>query len=853
MAAAHRTTPLMFRMPSPRPLFAAVLVWSLVVALGSAQTLLEVQPIPVSALPALAPVAGQPIVVKDLDGDGDDDLVACENTLLVVLRQQAGVFTREVVAASMTTLFLAAEDFDRDGNVDLLFGPFTSFPANVWVTIQWGDGTGHFPTAQTSSVFVPSNYTNGQLAAADVDQDNDLDVVMTAPTGAVGGILVRNNGNRTFTVAPAAQFPSLASGNAKPWFVDVDGDGASDVVLVSRDATTRLYWNNGGSFVAATTGEFPLPQTSLRELVCVDVDGDGDRDLALGGDTGPGVLLRTNAPRQLVLDPMPFGPARVLALHVIDADGDADPDVHVFSRDRDELWSNDGIGGFTFARWYGGTEGVHTVVRADMDADGDPDFLRIGNRFGVSGPIQTTLTAAWTVAGGKLEYDGVSRLPVSAYAVGNGGDIDGDGLLDVLVGNNEPSGSTIQFAPSDGRGVFAFRWAQRVGGFANGFFADLTGDGRDEYVFTVVPTAYLANTDGVLAATATPLPVPTFGSIPVGAGADIDGDSDQDLILVRSLGTNCLLCVLINNGTAFTDESATRLVGPPITGPAPAVRVGDFDQDGDVDVWLHTSSEEQIWRNQNGVLTFVPNAIPITGYWPDAGNVADLDGDGDLDLHSARRFLFNNGNGTFVPDSQRTPNTLENTSLTFSADLDDDGDLDLIGQGTAVWNDGNAFFTQAPNPMPFAFGSGNGLRHVVDLDRDGDPDAIATIANRPVVLLNQLRQFELQGLARIGGSIALHYRTRPGQAALPVAVWYLFSLGEVPATSFPEFGWLRIDLAQSFFVGPSLLPATGGDVTQQLSLPVDPALIGLFFSAQPLELRGARLRLGGFVSSWIRQ
>ena len=832
-----------------------LLVTALLVGSGLAQNLLVAQPLATLSIPM--PVLPGAMVASDLDADGDDDFVLSESTGLVILRNQGGTFVRELLATGSNTGsgFVIAQDLDLDGNTDLCISvPMFGFSSTI--RIWWGDGTGQFPTASPTDLTVPSDFAGSNAVAADVDGDLDVDLMFaTTPSfGVSGGMMLRNQGSRTFAVAPANQYPTASSGNATPSAVDVDGDGALDIVLVSANARSRLYWNNGGNFAEASLAQFPLIESSHRGLAAADFDGDGDLDLVLGGDADEGVLLRTNGPRQLVLDVAPATDIRSLAVVAADADGDGDSDLHVFHRYQDQQRSNDGSGQFATTAWFAGIDDVAVVSAADLDQDGDVDWVRIGkaNGFG-SSSMPLAVSAAYATVPGQYQYVGGSRLPISTGAVRSrpSGDIDGDQRPDLILQVGEPQGSnpaaTMQFVTPTAEGQFVYRWASRIGAVDNGFFADLSGDGRDEYIVYGQTTGYFANDAGVLATTLTPLPTPTFAPISAGVGADIDDDGDIDLLLTMTVSGYQLLRVLVNQGGTFVDETATRAVGPPIDGDYPRVFAADFDGDLDLDVWVHTADQEHIWHNQGGVLSFVPAGVPINGWGGRYATIGDLDGDGHVDLRSGRRILRNDGTGMFQSLPLIAPTTPGIDLLRFAVDLDDDGDLDLIGSGLTIWNNGSGQFTVANNVQPIQIG----VTNVVDVDADGDPDVIASISNQPVLLLNQLRQLRLEGQARVGGSVDLRYSMQPGSVPQPVFFWLAVSFATVAPVFVPDLGWVQIDPTQLSVVGPFALPASGGDLLHQEPVPNIPSLLGTLFAVQPVELRGGRLRTGNLVKTLL--
>ncbi len=578
----------------------------------------------------------------------------------------------------------------------------------------------------------------------------------------------------------------------------------------------------------------------------------------LGGYGDPGLLVCTTGLRQLAVASGASTDLRTIELQPADLDADGDLDLVVFTRDQVHERRNDGTGSFTASAFRGGCEGVIHQVRVDLDGDGDRDMLRFGLGLQVSSSILTT-TAVYTVTPNRFEMVGASRLPASSGGTGFAtGDVDGNGFADFVVTHAEPPGpiaSTIQFATNDGSGVFAFRWASRTGGYQNGFFTDLNADGRDEYVFTGYDTVngYLPNVAGAMATTKLPLPIGNATQQTTsGTGVDLDGDGDNDLIFVLGIGNNYVLRVLMNLPGGFVDESATRVSGPFGAGSYPRLHRADFDGDGDQDIWVHSWSDDQLWLYQAGVLTFAPGAIPVNGYGGSESLLGDLDGDGDVDIKSGPKVLRNQG-GTFTVVPNAVPNTFGNDAHVAAVDVDDDGDLDLVGSGVVAWNNGNAIFVNASNVLPFAYGTGIGVRVVKDFDRDGDPDVVSWNGStyRSSVLINQLRQLRLQGDADLGGVITFRHTVKPGQNALATLTILACSFAEIAPVEVSGFGWLRIDPVQAVLLGPFLLPATGGEIVHQEAVPANPALLGMFFCAQPLELRGSRLRLGNFVSTWI--
>ncbi|MBC1241531.1 S-layer family protein, partial [Nostoc sp. 2RC] len=397
---------------------------------------------------------------------------------------------------------------------------------------------------------------------------------------------------------------------------------------------------------------------------------------------------------------------------------------------------------------------------ADIDGDGDLDAF-VGERFG------NTLFYRNTGSATNPQFTAPVTNPFGLTDVGSlakptFADIDSDGDLDVFVGNfdgdtlfyrNTGSASNPQFA-APVTNPFGFSNEVLV---AAPTFADIDGDGDLDAVVgnNYGNTVFYQNQPGAtLVINFSPPSINPFGLTDEGdvatpTFADIDGDGDLDAFVGEVLGNTLFYR---NTGSA-----TNPLFAAPVTNPFGLIDVGSFvqptfadiDGDGDLDAFVGERYGNTLFYRNTGSASNPQFAAPVTNPFglTDVGlyatpTFADIDGDGDLDAFVGERFgntLFyrNNGSATNPLLAFQGTNPFGLTDVgtvatpTF-ADIDNDGDFDaFVGN-----NGGNTLFYRntgsATNPL-FAFQGTNrfGLSNVgfftkptfADIDGDGDLDA----------------------------------------------------------------------------------------------------------------------------------
>jgi len=186
----------------------------------------------------------------------------------------------------------------------------------------------------------------------------------------------------------------------------------------------------------------------------------------------------------------------------------------------------------------------------------------------------------------------------------------------------------------------------------------------------------------------------------------------------------------------FTD--VTDIAGVGDIGFGVGVAWGDYDKDGHLDIHVSNGrSGTNLLYHNNGDGTFTNTAstagVATTGYGKGA-SFGDFDNDGDLDLYvvylNGLNFLFENqGDGTFTDITSSAGVSSNNAGESVSwGDLDNDGDLDLylanfIYPNVLFINNSDGTFTNIACEAGIEDPDGGGIgSSLADYDNDGDLD-----------------------------------------------------------------------------------------------------------------------------------
>jgi hypothetical protein len=259
------------------------------------------------------------IVLADVDGDGDLDILACYSFNLVVCLNNGNATFSPAVFTTVSGQRFAMGDMDADGDLDFVS---TTYQSNA-LYIALNDGTGRFTTLPFQTSTTPLN-----LALGDVDADGDLDVVTANDTN--GAQMFLNNGTGVLVSGPSYAFTGETRSVA---LADVDADGDLDLAVGYNDTSgsNSSGWlavlANNGSGVFTAAGQRIASGGRFSQLKLGDVDHDGDLDLLTANGLTDNVSIRLNNGQGSFSGnfsvAVPTNPSQ-LVLSDLDGDGDLD-------------------------------------------------------------------------------------------------------------------------------------------------------------------------------------------------------------------------------------------------------------------------------------------------------------------------------------------------------------------------------------------------------------------------------------------------------------------------------------------------------------------------------------------------
>jgi hypothetical protein len=332
-------------------------------------------------------------------------------------------------------------------------------------------------------------------------------------------------------------------------------------------------------------------------------------------------------------------PGTVTGAALADFDGDGHPDlITCAAGEACRFLANDGQGNFTDqpGHFPAATPDTRALLAADFDGDGDLDlFLGVGT----GGP-----GVVYQNQGQGIFVDvGPGALPAGAgsFSAAAAGDLDGDGLPDLVIGGASADGTPLRVYVNAGKSdPLHFTAAAGAAPAADWVvsaiaLADFDGDGSlDVLVATTSPEEGIAlrllhNDGGALHEVDAGLPAHLPGAIRALAAGDVSGDGAADLV-VSGDGQDRLF---LNDGTGhFFDATVASM--PLDDSPGTSIALVDLDRDRHLDLVIgNDRAQTRLYLNDGaGHFSDHTPLLPIVADPTVWVGVADVNGDSASDV-----------------------------------------------------------------------------------------------------------------------------------------------------------------------------------------------------------------------------
>ncbi|MFQ5491987.1 MAG: FG-GAP-like repeat-containing protein, partial [Phycisphaerae bacterium] len=330
------------------------------------------------------------VAAADFDADGADDLAVpnwSTGQVTIMLSNGAGVFSISAQpAVGSLPRTVATGDVDRDGDVDLVVTNFTDDTLSVLLNNgdPGMDGWDGFALAVT----VPLPVSTGpfSVTVADLNGDNEPDLAV-ANQFSNNVSVVLNNGDPGADGWDGFGTALTYAAGTGPWFVTtgrIDADASLDLLVANwSDATVSVLLNNGSGVFGAPTN-LPVGQ-SPESISAADLNGDGFGDLAVANFQADTISVMMNdglggfGPRaDIGVGSYPFGAApHSLVPADLDADGDVDIAVSNNFSNNVTVMVNDGTGNLSQIFNFGSADSPDAVAAGDFDKDGKLDLVTV--------------------------------------------------------------------------------------------------------------------------------------------------------------------------------------------------------------------------------------------------------------------------------------------------------------------------------------------------------------------------------------------------------------------------------------------------------------------------------------------
>ncbi|OJY93954.1 MAG: hypothetical protein BGP13_01565 [Sphingobacteriales bacterium 40-81] len=657
---------------------------------------------------------GRNMLLADIDRDAKPDLIipnATSHEFLVLNNTSSKgniIFKSPVKYPGYSHSYMAAGDIDGDGITDLVSGDYRGSR----MTVLRNNGYGEFE----DPVQFDATGNPGGLSLGDIDGDGKIDIAACLVNVNLG-IFKNLSTSGIISLAPKSDYsPIQVTGQYLTAIADFNGDGKNDVLVTSpSDTALKIYINKikPEPFIQSfspTTGE-------MGTIVNITgVNFSGATAVSFGGIPAQSFTVNSSTSITAVVGPGSSGEVAVTNDY-----GTATktgfllgtpPVITSFAPSSARVGTSVVINGYNFNEITSGNIVYFGGVRATVTSASTTSLSVIVPAGASYSPI-TVSTRGLTAysakpfsisfpgsTGSMIQSFSGTRLQRSAGRFASFCDIDGDGKLDMVTGNqdiiiarNMSTPGNIQFAEDrsfsttmplfkpltgdldgdgkpdivsvsyDGSGIAVFRNTSTVGDISithvtnfftgvstswpsDGLIHDLDGDGKPDIVIanyssqTITIFRNLSEPGNIVFDTR--IDYNMFSYSTKITTRDIDGDNKPDLLAMSiPNGGSVFLNTSIPGKISFSNKIDYGRQPQPNS-----IYAVDMDGDEKPDMLMGSSNEKGVLAYRNismpGAITFEQKKDIFTGTGISITDVGDLDGDGKPDLLQLSTFDINN-------------------------------------------------------------------------------------------------------------------------------------------------------------------------------------------------------------------
>ena len=669
-------------------------------------------------------------LVEDLNRDGFPDILFCNFMHNYRPDQNAYIYwgsasgfdpVRRTELPAYLASGVAVADLNGDGLLDVVLanqgdelGEYQGYRFHLESYIYWGDLRGFAPSLRS---IVPT-VSARDVAVGDFNGDGAPDLAFANYNSQVRSCYIYW-GDERGGYDPASRqelgpkqlrldSPDETDGNVFPGMTtllstDLDQDGISDLVAAGTHNGVVFFGSSQGLHTEAAS---TLPCSSCKGLAAADLNGDGRSDLVFanegrrGGSPTPSTIFWSSPHGFSSDDRTDLPTLGATTVQTADLNQDGQLDI-LFGNSFDSRGSDvpsyiywGDSGGFSpHHRSQLSGFGVAGSAVADLNRDGNPDILLVSHFSGRSSTLPSAVY--WGNREHRYSDSSVSFLEPGGSMEYSIADLDDDGFPDIVL--NHRDGPAVWWGGPDGHQP-EHRTSLGMKAANSSSVADLNRDGYLDLVLTL-PTGPGKGSaqGGVIWGNGRRFDEARVSRWDLGgwyaestAVADLNRDGHLDLVFPMGYADESE--VFWGSDAGFGLENRTVLEA---YGAAHAV-AADLDGDGWLDLILTNGSTPKSPTTHNPILIywgspkgFSKNSrIELEGYTSIDASVADLNGDGHLDIaltnykadntRALPAFVYWGDGGRDYGKHRRQLLRAASSSAVDALDLDRDGSVDLV-------------------------------------------------------------------------------------------------------------------------------------------------------------------------------